>query len=71
MIIIIEDIIHIQMIKIEKEIKIEVEKEVENIGKNYIEIMIKIKKEGINIKVIYLSIAFLEKVFAMQEMIYY
>ena len=51
MIIIIEDIIHIQMIKIEKEIKIEAEKEVESIEKNnYIEIMIKIKKEGINIK---------------------
>ena len=49
--IIIEDIIHIQMIKIEKEIKIEAEKEVESIEKNnYIEIMIKIKKEGINIK---------------------
>ena len=51
MIIIIEDIIHIQMIKIEKEIKIEAEKEVESIEKNnYIEIMRKIKKEGINIK---------------------
>ena len=49
MVIIMEDIIHIQMIKIEIEIKTEAEREVEGERKK-IEKGTKIKKEGINIK---------------------